>query len=66
MQSPHHPVGRHALVVLDEVDAVAEQGRDLRIEVALGETLKEIASRVVEHARFENQEALYVSLVNSH
>lgn len=50
VEAAHHAVAGHRFVVLDEADAVAEDGSELFVELALGEGFKKVAARVVEHA----------------
>ena len=66
VQTAHHAVGGHTLVVLHEADLAADKGCEFLVELTLRETLKEIASRVVEHARFNNKQAVYMGGLNGH
>ena len=66
VQAAHHAVGRHRLVVLNEVDFVANERRDLLVKFALREGLEKIAARIVEDTRFNDQYAWNGSFYNVH
>ena len=66
MQATHHAVAGHRFVVLDEVHRVAQHRRHLGVEVALREALEEVAPRVGEHPRLQDQEALDICLNDVH
>ena len=53
MQSAHHAVRRHRFIILHEVN-----GAHLLKEFALGKTLKEISSGILEHTGFNDENAL--------
>ena len=58
VQAAHHAVAGHRFVVLDEADAVAEDGSELFVELALREGFKKVAARVVENAGLKDQHAV--------
>ena len=53
MQSPHHPVGRLALVILDKSDLA-----HFLIKFPLGERLEEIAPRILKDPRFNHHNTI--------
>ena len=57
MQPPHDAESRHRLIVLHEIHRVPQERDDLLVELALRETLEEIAARVFKNARFQDQYA---------
>ena len=57
MQSAHHPVGRHAFIVLHEADRF-----HFFIELPLRERLEEIASRILEDSWLDDDHAFYCCL----
>ena len=57
MQSAHHAIGGHALVVLHEVD-----GADFLLELSLREGFEEIPACIPEDARLYDERALYCGL----
>ena len=57
MQSTHHAVGWHRLVVLHEIDTVPKDGRYFLIELSLREALEEVAAGVFEYARLNDEHA---------
>ena len=61
MQSSHHAVRRHRFIVLHEMN-----GAHLLKEFALGKTLKEIPSGVLEHTGFNDEHALDSGFYNFH
>ena len=58
VEATHHAVAGHRFVVLDEADAVAEDGSELFVELALRKGFKKVAARVVENAGLEDQHAV--------
>ena len=66
VQASHHAVAGHRFVVLDEADAVAEDGSELFVELALREGFKKVAARVVENAGLEDQHAVEGGLEDFH
>lgn len=46
VQAPHHAIRAHALIVLYELYAVAQDGCNGVVEVSLGEALKEVSTRI--------------------
>ena len=57
MQTAHHAVGRHALVVLNELHMT-----DFLIELSLREALEKITSCVLEYAWLDDDHAFYLCL----
>ena len=57
MQTPHHAIRRHRLVVLHKIDLA-----DLRLKVPLRKRLKEISACILEHLRLNNHHAVYCCL----
>ena len=57
VQASHHAIGAHALVVLDEVHVPYPL-----LELALGEGLEEVATRILEDTRFQYQQPLNTCL----
>ena len=61
MEAAHHTAHGHTLVVLHELHRI-----DLLIELALREALEEVAPRVLEYPRLDNEQALYSCLDDVH
>ena len=61
MKSAHHAIGRHTLVVLAEMDRMAQYRSHLLVKFTLRETLEEIATGILEDARLNDEHAIYIS-----
>ena len=61
MQSAHHAIGRHTLVVLAEMDRMAQYRSHLLVKFTLRETLEEIATGILEDARLNDEHAINIS-----
>ena len=61
MQSPHHPIGRHALIVLHETDR-----HHLLVKFPLRERFEEIPPFILEDTWLENHHPLYFCFDNFH
>ena len=59
VQTSHHAIAAHRLVVLAEVNTVSQDRRDLLFKLSLAEALEEIATRVAEEAWLYNEDAFY-------
>ena len=62
MQTSHHAVGRHALVVLAEIHLMPQDRHHLLVKLPLREALEEIAPGILEDARLYHQYSFYISL----
>ena len=61
MQTTHHTIRRHRLVVLAEIDVT-----DFLIKLTLRETLEEVSARISEEAWLDNQYAFNVGFDDIH
>ena len=61
MQTSHHTIAAHRLVVLAEVNTVSQDWGNLLIKLSLAEALEEVATRVAEEAWLYNEYAFYIS-----
>ena len=61
MKSAHHAIGRHTLVVLAEMDRMAQYRSHLLVKFTLRETLEEIATGILEDARLNDEHAINIS-----
>ena len=66
MQTTHHTIRTHALVVLAELHLVAHQWLYLLFKLTLTEALEEIATRISKKARLYNEHAFYICLYYVH
>ena len=55
MESTHHTIPGHTLVVLDKGYRMSEDGGYLLVKLPLGEGLEEIATGILKDLRFEDQ-----------
>ena len=60
VQSSHHAIATHRLVVLAEVNTVSQDWGNLFFKLSLAETLEEVATRVAEEAWLYNEYAIYI------
>jgi hypothetical protein len=61
MKSAHHAIGRHTLVVLAEMDRMAQYRSHLLVKFTQRETLEEIATGILEDARLNDEHAINIS-----
>ena len=61
MQTSHHTIAAHRLVVLAEVNTVSQDWGNLLFKLSLAEALEEVATRVAEEAWLYNEYAFYFS-----
>ena len=66
MQTTHHTIRTHALIVLAELHLVAHQWLYLLFKLTLAETLEEIATSISKKARLNNEHAFNISLYYFH
>lgn len=66
MQTTHHTITAHALVVLAELHLVAHQWLYLLFKLSLARALEEIATSISKKARLNNEYAFYISLYYVH
>lgn len=66
MQTTHHTITAHALVVLAELHLVAHQWLYLLFKLSLARALEEIATSISKQARLNNEHAFYISLYYVH
>ena len=62
MQTSHHAIAAHKLVVLAEVNTVSQDWGNLLIKFSLAEALEEVATSVAEEAWLNNEHAIYFGL----
>ena len=60
VQTSHHAIAAHRLVVLAEVNTMSQDRRDLLFKLSLAEALEEVATRVAEEAWLYNEDAFYI------
>ena len=60
MQTSHHAIAAHKLVVLAEVNTVSQDCGNLLFKLSLAEALEEVATRVTEEAWLYNENAIYI------
>ena len=61
MQTSHHAIAAHCLVVLAKVNTVSQDWGNLFFKLSLAETLEEVATRVAEEAWLYNEDAFNIS-----
>ncbi len=66
MQTTHHTIRTHALIVLAELHLVAHQWLNLLFKLSLAEALEEIATSISKQARLNNEHAFYICLYYFH
>ncbi len=62
VQTSHHTITAHWLVVLAEVNIVSQDRGNLLFKLPLAETLEEVATSVAEEAWLNNEHAIYFGL----
>ena len=60
VQTSHHTIATHRLVVLSEVNTVSQDRRDLLFKLSLAEALEEVATSVTEEAWLYNENAFNI------
>ena len=66
MQTTHHTIRTHTLVVLTELHLVAHQWLYLLFKLSLAETLEEIATSISKQARLNDEYAFDICLYYIH
>lgn len=66
MQTTHHTIRTHALVVLAELHLVANQWLHFLFKLTLAEALEEIAASISKQAWLNDEYAFYVCLYYVH
>ena len=66
MQTTHHTIRTHALIVLAELHLVAYQWLYFLFKLSLAKTLKEVTTSITKEAWFNNEHALYICLYYVH
>ena len=66
MQTTHHTIRTHALIVLAELHLVAYQWLYFLFKLSLAEALEEIATSISKQARLNDEHALNISLYYVH
>ena len=66
VQTSHHAIAAHSLVVLAEVNTVSQDWGNLLLKLSLAEALEEVTTRVAEEAWFNNEYSFYICLNNIH
>ena len=66
LQTSHHAITTHTLIVLAEVYLVTKYWSYFLIKLSLAETLEEVATRVAEEAWLYNENALYICFYYIH
>ena len=66
MQTSHHAIAAHRLVVLAEVNTMSQDWGNLLFKFSLAEALEEVAARVAEEAWLYNENAFYIGFDNIH
>ena len=61
MQTSHHAIAAHRLVILAEVNMVSQDWGNLLFKLSLAETLEEVATSVTEEAWLYNEYAFNIS-----
>ena len=60
VQTSHHAIAAHGLVILAKVNTVTQDRRDLLFKLSLAEALEEVAARVAEEAWLYNEDAFNI------
>lgn len=63
MQTSHHTIAAHRLVVLAEVNTVSQDWRDFLFKLSLAETLEEVATSISEEALLYNEHAINICFI---
>ena len=66
MQTTHHTIRTHALIVLAELHLVAYQWLHLLFKLTFAEALEEIATSISKQARLNDEYAFYICLYYVH
>ena len=66
MQTTHHTIRTHALIVLAELHLVAYQWLYFLFKLSLAKAFKEITTSISKQARLNNEHALNISLYYVH
>lgn len=66
MQTTHHTIRTHALIVLAELHLVAYQWLHLLFKLTFAEALEEVTTSITKEAWFNHKHALYICLYYVH
>ena len=66
MESTHHTIPGHTLVVLDKGYRMSEDGGYLLVKLPLGEGLEEITTSICEYAWLNNHDTIYCGFYYVH
>ena len=65
MQTSHHAIATHRLVVLAGVNTVSQDWGNLFFKLSLAKALEKVATRVFEEVWLDNEYTLYVVFIIS-